>query len=111
MQFLSLGLALLRRARSPIRANPRRIVMRIMMDAHRPDVWCSDRDVARQGRADAHKTCLAHPAGDATFALENSEDLLPMQLMMWLQKAFGVARDIDGHAVLAARRIAQLMPD
>jgi transposase len=69
------------------------------------------RNFARHVSADAHQTCLTHSVGDVTFALENSEDLLPMRLIVWLQKAFGLARDIEGRAVLAARRIAQLMPD
>jgi transposase len=92
------------------RAAPTRgaVVVRTMMDGHRPDVWCSDRYVAQQGHADAHQTCLAHLARDVTLALENSEDLLPMRLKMWLQKAFGLARDIEGLAVstITSRRRA-----
>lgn len=38
------------------------VVVRDMMDGHRPEVWCSDRYVAQQGHADAHQTCLAHLA-------------------------------------------------
>jgi transposase len=33
------------------------IVVRTMMDGHRPDVWCSDGYAAQQGHADAHQAC------------------------------------------------------
>jgi transposase len=79
------------------------IVVRTMMDGHRPDVWCSDRYVAQQGHADAQQACLAHLARDVAYAIENGDDFLPMRLKLWLQKAFGLAKDI-GH--LAPSRIA-----
>ena len=71
------------------------VVVRDMMDGHRPEVWCSDRYVAQQGHADAHQTCLAHLARDVAYAIEAGEDLLPMRLKLWLHKAFGLARDIE----------------
>ena len=74
------------------------IVVRTMMDGHRPDVWCSDRYAAQQGHADAHQACLAHLARDVAYALQNSEDFLPMRLKLWLNKAFGLARDVTGLA-------------
>jgi transposase len=79
------------------------VVVRDMMDGHRPEVWCSDRYVAQQGHADAHQTCLAHLARDVAYAIEGGEDLLPMRLKMWLHKAFGLARDIE---TLAASTVA-----
>lgn len=84
------------------------IVARTMMDGHRPNVWCSDRYAAQQGHADAQQACLAHLARDVAYALDNGEDFLPMRFKMWLQKAFGLAKDI-GHlapATIAARRRA-----
>ena len=79
------------------------VVVREMMDGHRPEVWCSDRYVAQQGHADAHQTCLAHLARDVAYANEGGEDALPMRLKLWLHKAFGLARDIE---TLAASTIA-----
>ena len=79
------------------------VVVRDMMDGHRPEVWCSDRYVAQQGHADAHQTCLAHLARDVAYAIEAGEDVLPMRLKLWLHKAFGLARDIE---TLAASTIA-----
>jgi transposase len=78
-------------------------VVRILMDGHRPDVWCSDRYAAQQGHADAHQTCLAHLARDVAFADEASEDLLPSRLKLWLQKAFALA---DGLGTLSTSTIA-----
>jgi transposase len=87
------------------RAAPTRgaVVVREMMDGHRPEVWCSDRYVAQQGHADAHQTCLAHLARDVAYAIEGGDDLLPMRLKLWLHKAFGLAGDIE---TLAASTIA-----
>ena len=84
------------------------VVVREMMDGHRPDVWCSDRYVAQQGHADAHQTCLAHLARDVAYAIEGGEDALPMRLKLWLKKAFGLAHDIETLAAstITARRRA-----
>jgi transposase len=43
-------------------ASPTRgaVVVREMMDGHRPAVWISDRYTAQQGHAVAHQTCVAH---------------------------------------------------
>jgi len=71
------------------------VVVRTLMDGHRPEVWCSDRYVAQQGHADQHQTCLAHLARDVAYALEEGSDLLPMRLKMWLHKAFGLASSIE----------------
>ena len=84
------------------------VVVRAMMDGHRPEVWCSDRYVAQQGHADAHQTCLAHLARDVAYAIEAGDDILPMRLKLWLHKAFGLARDIETLAAstITARRRA-----
>ncbi len=74
------------------------VVIRTMMDGHRPEVWCSDRYAAQQGHAPAHQTCLAHLARDVAYALDLSQDDLAFRLQLWLQKAFSLARDITTFA-------------
>src|SRR5918997_1093907 len=87
-------------------ASPTRgaIVIRTMMDGHRPEVWCSDRYSAQQGHADAHQTCLAHLARDVAYADEASEDVLPSRLKLWLHRAFALAEEV---ATLAASTLAR----
>ncbi|WP_114947901.1 IS66 family transposase [Microvirga calopogonii] len=87
-------------------ASPTRgaIVVRTMMDGHRPEVWCSDRYSAQQGHADAHQTCLAHLARDVAYADEVSEDVLPSRLKLWLHRAFALAEEV---ATLAASTLAR----
>ena len=82
------------------------IVVRTMMDGHRPEVWCSDRYSAQQGHADAHQTCLAHLARDVAYADEASEDVLPSRLKLWLHRAFALAQDVGplAAATLARKR-------
>lgn len=91
-------------------ASPTRgaVVIRDMMEGHRPAVWLSDRYCAQQGHADAQQTCLAHLARDVAFADEAGEDLLPMRLKLWLQGAFALAARIEtlAPATIAARRRA-----
>ena len=57
-------------------ASPTRgaIVVREMMDGHRPAVWISDRYTAQQGHAAEHQTCLAHLARDIAYVVEISDD-------------------------------------
>ena len=80
------------------------IVVRTLMDGHRPEVWCSDRYTAQQGHADAHQTCLAHLARDVAYADEASEDVLPSRLKLWLHRAFALAEEVG---TLAASTIAR----
>jgi transposase len=84
------------------------VVVRTLMDGHRPDVWCSDRYAAQQGHASAHQTCLAHLARDVAYADEASEDMLPSRLKLWLQRAFALADGIETFAAstIAAKRRA-----
>ncbi len=84
------------------------VVVRTVMDGHRPDVWLSDRYVAQQGHAQAHQTCLAHLARDVAYAIEASEDYLPSRLELWLAKVFVLARDVESLAAstVAAKRRA-----
>ena len=77
------------------------VVIRTMMDGHRPEVWCSDRYAAQQGHAPAHQTCLAHLARDVAYALDLSQDDLAFLLQLWLQKTFALARDITTFAALS----------
>jgi transposase len=87
-------------------ASPTRgaIVVRTMMEGHRPEVWCSDRYSAQQGHADAHQTCLAHLARDVAYADEVSADVLPSRLKLWLHRAFALAEEV---ATLAASTLAR----
>lgn len=79
------------------------IVVKTLMDGHRPDVWCSDRYSAQQGHGDAHQTCLAHLARDVAYAEDVGEDALPSRLRLWLKRAFALADDIG---TLAASTIS-----
>ena len=89
-------------------ASPTRgaIVVREMMDGHRPAVWISDRYTAQQGHAAAHQTCLAHLARDVAYAVETSDDPVPWRLQLWLQSVFALAERVSGLAAstLAAKR-------
>jgi transposase len=87
-------------------ASPTRgaVVVRTVMDGHRPEVWCSDRYSAQQGHADAHQTCLAHLARDVAYADEVSADVLPSRLKLWLHRAFALAEEV---ATLAASTLAR----
>ncbi|MCW6512641.1 IS66 family transposase [Lichenifustis flavocetrariae] len=90
---------------SPIRGA---VVIRDMMDGHRPAVWLSDRYSAQQGHAGAQQTCLAHLARDVAYADQAGEDFLPMRLKLWLQGAFTLAARIEmlAPATITARRRA-----
>jgi len=84
------------------------VVVRDLMDGHRPQVWCSDRYSAQQGHGVAHQTCLAHLARDVAYVDEASQDMLPSRLRLWLRRAFGLAEGIGTFAAstIAARRRA-----
>ena len=84
------------------------IVVRDLMNGHRPQVWCSDRYSAQQGHGVAHQTCLAHLARDVAFVDETSEDMVPSRLRLWLKRAFALADGIETFATstIAAKRRA-----
>lgn len=84
------------------------VVVRDLMDGHRPAVWCSDRYSAQQGHGAAHQTCLAHLARDVAYADEASDDALPSRLKLWLKRAFALAEGIGTFAAstIAAKRRA-----
>ncbi|HEV7875001.1 MAG TPA: IS66 family transposase [Enterovirga sp.] len=89
-------------------ASPTRgaVVVREMMDGHRPAVWISDRYTAQQGHAAAHQTCLAHLARDVAYAVEVSDDPVPFRLQLWLRSVFALAERVTDLAAstLAAKR-------
>src|SRR3982751_294783 len=89
-------------------ASPTRgaVVVREMMDGHRPAVWISDRDTAQQGHAAEHQTCLAHLARDVAYVVEASDDPVPWRLQLWLQSVFALAEHVTdlAAATLAAKR-------
>jgi len=74
-------------------------VVRDVMGDHRPKLWLSDGYSAQQGHGHHHQTCLAHLARDVAYALETSEDMVPLRLKLWLDKVFALARDIPDFAV------------
>jgi transposase len=84
------------------------MVVRAMMDGHRPAVWLSDRYTAQQGHGVSHQTCLAHLARDIAYAVEVSEDPVPLRLQLWLQAVFALAARVTDLAAstLAAKRRA-----
>ena len=89
-------------------ASPTRgaVVVREMMDGHRPAVWISDRYTAQQGHADEHQTCLAHLARDVAYVVEVSDDPVPWRLQLWLQSVFALAERVTDLAssTLSAKR-------
>jgi transposase len=82
------------------------LVIREMMDGHRPAVWLSDRYTAQQGHGAAHQTCLAHLARDVAYAVEVSEDPVPLRLQLWLNAVFALSGQVTTLAAstLAAKR-------
>jgi transposase len=89
-------------------ASPTRgaVVVREMMDGHRPAVWISDRYTAQQGHADEHQTCLAHLARDVAYVVEVSDDPVPWRLQLWLGSVFALAERVTHLAAstLSAKR-------
>ena len=89
-------------------ASPTRgaVVVREMMDGHRPAVWISDRYTAQQGHAAEHQTCLAHLARDVAYVVEVSDDPVPWRLQLWLRSVFALAERVTDLAAstLAAKR-------
>lgn len=89
-------------------ASPTRgaIVVREMMDGHRPAVWISDRYTAQQVHAAEHQTCLAHLARDVAYVVEVSDDPVPGRLQLWLRSVFALAERVTDLATstLAAKR-------
>ncbi|SFV16179.1 Transposase IS66 family protein [Methylobacterium sp. 174MFSha1.1] len=83
-------------------------VVHAMMDGHRPAVWISDRYTAQQGHGVRHQTCLAHLARDIAYAVEVSEDPVPLRLQLWLGSVFSLAERVTNLAAstLSAKRRA-----
>jgi transposase len=77
-------------------ASPTRgaVVVREMMDGHRPAVWISDRSTAQQGHAAAHQTCLAPLARNVAYVVEASDDPVPFRLQLWLRSVFALAERV-----------------
>jgi len=73
-------------------------VVRDVMGDHRPKIWLSDGYSAQQRHGHHHQTCLAHLARDVAYALEVSNDMVPLRLKLWLDKLFALARDITSFA-------------
>jgi transposase len=84
------------------------VVVHAMMGGHRPSVWLSDRYTAQQGHGVQHQTCLAHLARDVAYAVEVSEDPVPLRLQLWLGSVFSLAERVTdlAAATLSAKRRA-----
>ena len=70
----------------------------IELGNHRPQIWLSDGYSAQQGHGHHHQTCLAHLARDVAYALEVSDDMVPLRLKLWLDKVFALAGNITSFA-------------
>ena len=81
-------------------------VVRDTMAGHQPEVWISDRYTGQQGHGLHHQTCLAHLDRKARFVEQHGTDLIGMRLKLWLDRAFGLARDLD--AILATATDCEL---
>ncbi len=73
-------------------------VVHDVMGNHRPQIWLSDGYSAQQGHGHHHQTCLAHLARDVAYALEVSDDMVPLRLKLWLDKVFALAGNITNFA-------------
>ncbi len=73
-------------------------VVRDVMGEHRPKLWLSDGYSAQQGHGEHHQACLAHLARDVAYAVETSNDMVPVQLKWWLDKVFRLARTLPDFA-------------
>ncbi len=79
-------------------------VVRDIMGDHRPKVWLSDGYSAQQGHGHHHQTCLAHLARDVAYGVETSQDRLPFQLKLWLDRVFALAREVTTNAASTLKR-------
>lgn len=77
-------------------------VVRDTMAGHQPDVWIYDRYSGQQGHGQHHQTWLAHLDHKARFVEKRGSDFIGMRLKLWLDRVFGLARDI---ATLAASTV------
>ena len=73
-------------------------VVRDVMGDHRPKLWLSDGYSAQRGHGQYHQTCLAHLARDIAYAVEASDDMVPLRLKLWLDKVFALARTLPSFA-------------
>ena len=73
-------------------------VVRDVMGEHRPKIWLSDGYSAQQKHGHHHQTCLAHLARDVAYGVDASQDKLPFQLKLWLDRVFALAREVTTFA-------------
>lgn len=78
-------------------------VVRDVMGEHRPKLWLSDGYSAQRGHGEHHQTCLAHLARDIAYAVEASDDMVPLRLKLWLDRVFQLARTLSGFAASTVR--------
>jgi transposase len=73
-------------------------VVHDVMGDHRPKLWLSDGYSAQKGHGHHHQTCLAHLARDVAYAVQTSDDMVPLRLKLWLDQVFQLARNITTFA-------------
>ena len=78
-------------------------VVRDVMGGHRPKVWLSDGYSAKRGHGEHHQTRLAHLARDIAYAVEASDDMVPLRLKMWLDRVFQLASNLTSFAASTVR--------
>ncbi len=79
-------------------------VVRDVMGEHRPRIWLSDGYSAQQKHGHHHQTCLAHLARDVAYGVDASQDRLPFQLKLWLDRVFALAREVTTYAASTIKR-------
>jgi transposase len=84
-------------------------VVRDVMGEHRPKLWLSDGYSAQQGHGQHHQTCLAHLARDIAYAVEASDDMLPVRLKWWLDEVFRLARTVNTFAASTVKVKARVL--
>lgn len=84
-------------------------VVRDVMGDHRPRLWLSDGYSAQRGHGEHHQTCLAHLARDIAYAVEASDDMVPLRLKLWLDKVFVLARNMTDLAASTVRSKARAL--
>ncbi len=79
-------------------------VVRDVMGGHRPKIWLSDGYSAQQNHGQQHQTCLAHLARDIAYGVDASQDRLPFQLKLWMDRVFALAHDVTSYAASTIKR-------
>jgi transposase len=80
------------------------VIIRDVMDGHRPDLWLSDRYSAQQDHGRRHQTCLAHLARDIARIVEVGDEAVGLRLKLWIDEVFALARRLGEFAAGTVKR-------